>query len=178
MTSYQIVGLNWLAVLNKQGLNGILADEMGLGKTVQVIAFLSYLKEMNAAKHAHLVVVPSSTLGNHLIRIKKAKFYSYYHFVENWQNEFCKWSPSLNVLLYYGSVEERRQFRFQIAQGKHKEYDVILTTYTMVSSTPEERKMFRVTPMHYVIFDEAHMLKNMNTQRYETLVRIKVSRIG
>lgn len=45
----------------------------------------------------------------------------------------------------------------------------------MVSSTPEERKMFRVTPMHYVIFDEAHMLKNMNTQRYETLVRIKVS---
>lgn len=47
--------------------------------------------------------------------------------------------------------------------------------YTMVSTTPEERKMFRVTPMHYVIFDEAHMLKNMNTQRYETLVRIKVS---
>lgn len=45
----------------------------------------------------------------------------------------------------------------------------------MVSTTPEERKMFRVTPMHYVIFDEAHMLKNMNTQRYETLVRIKVS---
>lgn len=45
----------------------------------------------------------------------------------------------------------------------------------MVSSTPEERKMFRVTPMHYVVFDEAHMLKNMNTQRYETLVRIKVN---
>lgn len=36
---------------------------MGLGKTVQVIAFLGYLKEMNAAQNAHLVVVPSSTLG-------------------------------------------------------------------------------------------------------------------
>jgi hypothetical protein len=34
--------------------------------------------------------------------------------------------------------------------------------------------MFRVTPMHYVIFDEAHMLKNMNTQRYENLIRINV----
>lgn len=97
-------------------------------------------------------------------------------FVENWQNEFCRWCPSLNVLLYYGNIDERRQFRFQIAEGKHKEYDVILTTYTMVSSTPEERKMFRVTPIHYVIFDEAHMLKNMNTQRYETLVRIRVSK--
>lgn len=44
----------------------------------------------------------------------------------------------------------------------------------MVSSGPEEKKMFRVTSMHYVVFDEAHMLKNMNTQRYESLIRIKV----
>lgn len=45
----------------------------------------------------------------------------------------------------------------------------------MVGNSPEERKMFRVTPLHYVIFDEAHMLKNMNTQRYENLIRINVS---
>lgn len=46
--------------------------------------------------------------------------------------------------------------------------------YTMVGNSPEERKMFRVTHLHYVIFDEAHMLKNMNTQRYENLIRINV----
>lgn len=45
----------------------------------------------------------------------------------------------------------------------------------MVSSCPEERKMFRITPMHYVIYDEAHMLKNMSTQRYDNLLKIKVS---
>lgn len=156
LTSYQIVGLNWLSVLHKEGVNGILADEMGLGKTVQVISFLAHLKEINAAKNTHLVVVPSSTL-------------------ENWQNEFERWCPDLKVLLYYGSTEERRSFRILFAQGEHKEYDVILTTYTMVNSGPEERKMFRVTPMHYVIFDEAHMLKNMNTQRYESLVRIRAA---
>ena len=44
----------------------------------------------------------------------------------------------------------------------------------MVSSCPEERKMFRITPMHYVIYDEAHMLKNMSTQRYDNLLKIKV----
>lgn len=46
-------------------MNGILADEMGLGKTVQIIAFLSYLKEkkLNISGKPHLVVVPSSTLG-------------------------------------------------------------------------------------------------------------------
>lgn len=64
LTSYQLLGLNWLSVLHTQGVNGILADEMGLGKTIQVIAFLAYLKERNEAKEMHLVVVPSSTLGN------------------------------------------------------------------------------------------------------------------
>lgn len=157
LTGYQMVGLNWLAVLHAQGLNGILADEMGLGKTIQVISFLAHLKQINAAKTTHLIIVPASTL-------------------ENWQNEFVRWCPSLRVLLYYGSAEERRGYRIMFAEGRHKDFDVVLTTYAMVSSSPEERKMFRVTPMHYVVFDEAHMLKNMNTQRYETLVRIKASK--
>lgn len=61
-----MVGLNWLAVLHAQKVNGILADEMGLGKTVQVIAFLAYLKESGQSKSVHLVVVPSSTLGNNI----------------------------------------------------------------------------------------------------------------
>lgn len=32
LKSYQLKGLNWLANLYEQGINGILADEMGLGK--------------------------------------------------------------------------------------------------------------------------------------------------
>jgi len=39
-------GMNWLANLYNQGINGILADEMGLGKTVQSIAFLAHLSEV------------------------------------------------------------------------------------------------------------------------------------
>lgn len=63
LAPYQLVGLNWLAVLHKQGVSGILADEMGLGKTVQVIAFLAHLKETGQARGTHLIVVPASTLG-------------------------------------------------------------------------------------------------------------------
>lgn len=32
LKEYQLKGLNWLATLYDQGINGILADEMGLGK--------------------------------------------------------------------------------------------------------------------------------------------------
>lgn len=153
LAPYQLVGLNWLAVLHKQGVSGILADEMGLGKTVQVIAFLAHLKETGQARGTHLIVVPASTL-------------------DNWSNELARWCPDLRVSKYYGHPEERRQLRIQYARGLD-DIDVVLTTYTMVNSCPEERKMFRITPMHYVIYDEAHMLKNMSTQRYDNLLKIK-----
>ena len=46
LKAYQLKGMNWLANLYDQGINGILADEMGLGKTVQSIAFLAHLAEV------------------------------------------------------------------------------------------------------------------------------------
>lgn len=153
LADYQLIGLNWLAIINAQRMNGILADEMGLGKTIQVIAFLAYLKETGRAHGTHLIVVPSSTL-------------------DNWDNELGRWCPSLVVQKYYGSASERRSMRIRLAKGGLKDIDILLTTYHMVVSTPEERKMFRVTKMHYVIFDEAHMLKNMTTQRYTQLAQI------
>ena len=42
---YQLKGMNWIADIYNQGINGILADEMGLGKTVQSIAFLAHVAE-------------------------------------------------------------------------------------------------------------------------------------
>ena len=56
------------------------------------------------------------------------------------------------------------------------EFDVILTTYNMVISSPEDRVLFRKIDFHYVVYDEAHMLKNMATSRYENLMRVKASR--
>lgn len=155
LSDYQLVGLNWLLVMNSHQVNGILADEMGLGKTVQIIAFLSYLKEkkLSLPGKPHLVVVPSSTL-------------------ENWQNEFARWSPTLNISVYYGSQDDRKYQRIQWSKHGFDDIEVVLTTYNMVTSCPEERRMFRVIPLHYAIFDEAHMLKNMYTRRYENLVKV------
>lgn len=156
LAPYQMVGLNWLAVMHAQNVNGILADEMGLGKTVQVIAFLTYLKEtglLDEQDGPHLIVVPSST-------------------IENWWNELERWSPSLKVVQYYGSQEERKEMRMGWRTGDLDDIDVLLTTYNLICSTPEERRLFRVMPINYVIFDEAHMLKNMSSVRYENLVRI------
>jgi len=46
LMTVMLQGMNWLANLYDQGINGILADEMGLGKTIQSIAFLAHLAEV------------------------------------------------------------------------------------------------------------------------------------
>ena len=155
LTTFQMIGLNWLVLMHKQSLNGILADEMGLGKTIQSISFLAHLKALGD-EGPHLIIVPSSTM-------------------DKWQKELKLWCPELKILNYYGSQDERRHMRLQIVQ-ELVEYDIILTTYNMVVSSADDRVLFRKLDFHYVIFDEAHMLKNMATTRYENLMRVQASR--
>ncbi|CAH1392029.1 unnamed protein product [Nezara viridula] len=157
LKSYQMVGLNWLAVMHSQDLSGILADEMGLGKTIQVISFLAYLKETGESNYPHLIVVPATTL-------------------ENWAVEFTRWCPSLRVVVYHGSPDERRALRVMWFKEKFKSMDVIITTYNIIGTNYEEKKMFKIINLDYVVFDEAHMLKNMNTQRYAHLFNINAKR--
>ncbi len=109
LNEFQMVGLNWLAVIHQNTMNGILADEMGLGKTIQVIAFLAWLKETDQAEDTHLIIVPASTL-------------------DNWANELEKWCPSLRVIKYYGSQEERKLLRIRYAKNGLQNFDVMLTT--------------------------------------------------
>uniref|UniRef100_A0A0K0F8U7 Uncharacterized protein n=1 Tax=Strongyloides venezuelensis TaxID=75913 RepID=A0A0K0F8U7_STRVS len=152
---YQQIGLNWLVQMHKLGYNAILADEMGLGKTIQIIAFLTYLKE-SGVNGPHLIVVPSSV-------------------IENWQNEFSKFSPTLKILCYYGAMDERKRLRREAVKGT-KNIDVLLTTYNMITSKEEDRKFFKAFSIHYVVYDEGHMLKNCNTTRYRSLMKVKGKR--
>ena len=89
---YQLKGLNWLANLYEQGINGILADEMGLGKTVQSIALLAHLAETKNIWGPFLVVSPTSTL-------------------HNWQREISQFCPQLKVIPYWGKQSERKIIR-------------------------------------------------------------------
>jgi len=57
LKSYQMLGLNWLNLLHTRGHSCILADEMGLGKTIQVIAFLTHLKDIGS-RDKYLIIVP------------------------------------------------------------------------------------------------------------------------
>ncbi|XP_067377424.1 SWI/SNF-related matrix-associated actin-dependent regulator of chromatin subfamily A containing DEAD/H box 1A isoform X2 [Channa argus] len=148
---YQLIGLKWLLLLHEHKLSGILADEMGLGKTIQAIAFLAQLYQ-NGIEGPHLITVPSSTL-------------------DNWVRELKLWCPSFKVLVYYGSMEDRRYLRHDIL-NEDVEFDVIVTTYNLAIGNDNDRSLFRKLRLKYAVFDEGHMLKNMNSLRYRHLMAI------
>lgn len=136
MKDYQLAGLNWLIKLYDNGINGILADEMGLGKTLQTLSFLCYLKNVRQVNGPHMIIVPKSTL-------------------QNWMNEFKKWTPSMSVFAFHGNKDERTLLKDeQLQPGK---FDAVVTTYEMATI---ERHAFNKFKWRYLIIDEAHRIKN------------------
>ncbi|GJE92206.1 SNF2 family N-terminal domain-containing protein [Phanerochaete sordida] len=149
LKDFQLTGLNWLAYLWSKGENGILADEMGLGKTVQSVSFLAYLFHEMRQYGPFLVIVPLST-------------------ITAWQSQFATWAPDLNVITYIGNANAReviRNYEFGPSNKKLK-MNVLLTTYEITLRDARELSDIK---WHVLAVDEAHRLKNSESQLYEAL---------
>jgi helicase SWR1 len=157
LRSYQQAGLEWLASLYRNKTNGILADEMGLGKTIQTIALLAYLAEQHGVWDTHLVIVPTSV-------------------ILNWVTEFQKFLPGFRVLGYYGTTEERLLKRKGWVNDPHHDqkdkrgYNVVVTSYNIAL---RDINALRNVKWHYMILDEAHNIRNFNSQRFQVLIRLR-----
>ncbi|KAI8065726.1 SNF2 family N-terminal domain-containing protein [Gongronella butleri] len=141
LRDYQLAGVEWLISLWENGLNGILADEMGLGKTLQTISFIAHLKGMNVAG-PYLVVAPLSTLAN-------------------WVNEFKRFTPTIPVVLYHGSKDERQHLVNKKLKPKNQytlNFPIVITSYQLIIN---DRKVLQRYNWKYIVVDEAHRLKNM-----------------
>jgi helicase SWR1 len=157
LRSYQQAGLEWLASLYRNKTNGILADEMGLGKTIQTISLLAYLAEQHGVWDTHLVIVPTSV-------------------ILNWVTEFQKFLPGFRVLGYYGTTEERALKRKGWVNDPHHDqrekrgYNVVVTSYNIAL---RDINALRNVKWHYMILDEAHNIRNFNSQRFQVLIRLR-----
>lgn len=132
LRDYQLSGVRWLSMLDHYGFGGILADDMGLGKTLQTISFLSS-KLTKASKV--LILSPSSL-------------------IYNWQDEFKKFLPDLDVVVAYGSKVNRDE----LIQQAHQ---VTITSYT---SFRQDFEVYRQYQFDYLILDEAQVMKNTQTK--------------
>lgn len=141
MRDYQLFGTEWMITLYENGFNGILADEMGLGKTLQTIAFLAHLRGNNVQGFI-LIVGPLSVL-------------------DNWISEFHRFAPLLKVERYHGNPTERQHMREKFQRLPDHEQPIIVTSYEIAI---RDRPFLNAFKWKYLIVDEGHRLKNMDSK--------------
>jgi SNF2 family DNA or RNA helicase len=157
---YQLEGVNWLIFNWLHRRNSILADEMGLGKTVQTVAVLNHLHLKENVHGPFLVIAPLSTLGH-------------------WKREFDEWTD-MHCVYYHDpsqgdtsrSLIRKYEWNYSGRVGKRLanlgvyKFNVILTSYHVLLMDWEYFKNMR---FRYVVVDEAHALKNRESQLQHAL---------
>ncbi len=141
LRDYQREGYRWLYVLAKYGLGGVLADDMGLGKTLEVISLLDSLPR----DRAYLIVAPTSLIFN-------------------WQMEFKKFAPWLDVEVIYGV--SRSMDTIKEAYRKNK---ILITSYETIRMDIEKYEGLKFKSM---IIDEAQFIKNPDALKSKAVKRI------
>ena len=143
LRDYQKLGVKWLSMLDKYGFGGILADDMGLGKTLQTIAFLaSHIGDESRV----LILAPASL-------------------IYNWQDEFQRFAPQLDVAVVYGSKSEREAI---LARG----HQILVTSYASFRQDAESYQ--EAKQYDYLILDEAQVMKNSQTKIAQQLREFEV----
>ncbi|KAL7754426.1 hypothetical protein RI367_000407 [Sorochytrium milnesiophthora] len=144
---HQVRGVLWMIERERDPdlRGGLLADDMGLGKTIQAIALMlvrpapEQLPFKNST-HMTLIVVPLAVL-------------------QQWKDEIEQRlkEPTLRVYIYH----EKKERRDPAELGDL--FDVVVTTYGMVSSEWDHVGPFRRVHWHRIILDEAHAIKGGTT---------------
>lgn len=155
LRDFQLVGLNFLAFNWAKSMNVVLADEMGLGKTVQTVAFINWLRNDRGQQGPFLVAVPLSTMPA-------------------WADTFDLWAPDIHYVVYNGNNTARQVIKDYelIPDGnvRHPRFHVLLTTYEYVLT---DATFLSQIKWQFMAIDEAHRLKNRESQLYDRLREFK-----
>jgi len=155
LREFQIKGVNFLAFNWCKSKNVILADEMGLGKTVQTVAFMNWLRHDRQQQGPFIVVVPLSTMPA-------------------WAETLDNWTPDINYVVYNGNETSRGKIRehelIVDEDWKKPKFHVLLTTYEYILADAGHLSKIK---WQFMAIDEAHRLKNRESQLYAKLLDFK-----
>jgi SNF2 family DNA or RNA helicase len=146
---YQQDGLTWIANMARFNFGLCLADDMGLGKTIQVIAYLSYLKDQLPNNLGSILIIcPTSILFN-------------------WHRELNKFAPDLDVVLHHGAM------RITEASGIPeflKPSRIFLTSYGTIRNDID---FLETIDFSGIIVDESQNMKNYASKQTKAINKLK-----
>lgn len=141
---YQEEGVKWFFWLYKNGLHGLLADDMGLGKTHQAMGIMNIIQKDLQEDIRFLVICPTSVL-------------------DHWENKVKMFSPNLHPVKYHGNKRSKQTI-------KNLQNATLITSYGILN---KDIKDLIEKDWTLVILDEAHLVKNHNTNTYKSARLLK-----
>tara|TARA_Y100000389_G_scaffold29230_1_gene24912 strand:- start:203 stop:1657 length:1455 start_codon:yes stop_codon:yes gene_type:complete len=147
---HQRVGVQWALKNETREIpiggvrGGLVADEMGLGKTIVMIGTM-----VSNFKRRTLIVLPLALL-------------------DQWESEIIR-TTGHQPLVYHGSSKKDTSIE-DLAKAP-----IVLTTYGLIQTTKKEKEKKEIHEVNWdrVIFDEAHHLRNMSTNKFRGAKKIQ-----
>lgn len=140
-------------------IDGDSEDELN-GYDEEVTADRRRQASKSVSGNPHIIIVPASVLSN-------------------WEREIEKFCPSLKVVKYHGSMQEREDLRDEMrtkylpaksGRKAREKLDIVLTTFSYFSKEKsDDRSFLRRFHFDYMVVDEAHQLKNPKGLRYQNM---------
>ncbi|KAL2268091.1 hypothetical protein VTJ83DRAFT_2937 [Remersonia thermophila] len=167
---HQIEGVKFMyrcvtGMIDEKANGCIMADEMGLGKTLQCITLLWTLLRQSPE-------AGKSTIQKAIVACPSS-------LVRNWANELVKWlgADAITPFAIDGKASKEeltRQLRqWAMATGRAVTRPVIIVSYETLRLNVDELKG---TPIGLMLCDEGHRLKNGDSQTFNALNSLNVSR--
>lgn len=144
---YQKRGFSWLSFLEKWNFGACLADDMGLGKTIQLIAFLTFLKQEKMLVKPTLIVCPTSVISN-------------------WHKEINRFAPTLKTIIHHG--DKRKKGSNFLKQVKNKQ--LVITSYSLVY---RDLSTLKSVQWQGVVLDEAQNIKNPQAKQSQAVRKLE-----
>lgn len=120
---------------------------------MQTISLIALLREQENYLGPHLIIAPLSTLSN-------------------WMDEFHRWTPSIPVIMYHGTPNQRAEIA-KTKMLKHlnsgrptDKFPVVCTSYEMVL---KDRATLSKINWEFIIIDEGHRMKNFDSKLFREL---------